>query len=495
MRERSRPRWLPTAVGIAAYVAFVVLRVWQFHGRGVGVWPDTTGYRQTARSGWFSADLWAGRRAPGLPLVLKVTGQHLNAVIDLQFTASVLAWMAAAWVVGRTLRPGWPRWLGSGLVLGFALTGPVTLWDRQVLTESWSLTFLAATFAASFWFTQRRTWLRAVLVVASALAWVAFRDGHAVTIGLAGFAVVLGVAIAALRRRTVDSRVLALGIALVLVALTARAGAEHGDRNLLPISNVYAVRVLPFPDRLDWFADHGMPQRARLDALVRSAHLANEPGALVVPAVANRGRDPLLAPYHQWLRDHGESTLLRYAITHPGYAFTEPFERPERGFNSFGGWSGYVPHHREVPLVDRLLFPPWPVVLVLFVVACVIAVLRRLTTWEWWLAFGWTGLGLVGLAAAWHADGQELSRHVLVPDVQIRLGVIVALALAVNALVSSPSTAPTPSPRPGSGRRRRDGPSTSPGAAVGPRTSEPPAPADIAAARGGGPGRGSPGTP
>ena len=31
MRERSRPPWLPTAAGIAAYVAFVVLRVLRLH--------------------------------------------------------------------------------------------------------------------------------------------------------------------------------------------------------------------------------------------------------------------------------------------------------------------------------------------------------------------------------------------------------------------------------------------------------------------------------
>ena len=437
MRARTGPKWLPTAAGTAAYLVFVALRLWQFHGRRVGVWPDTFGYRQAARAGWSSSALWAGRRAPGLPIVLKLAGQHLQVVIDAQFVASVLAWMAAAWVIGRSLRAGWPRWLGSGLVLGFALTGPVTLWDRQVLTESLSLTLLASTFAASFWFVQRRTWPRAVLVVASAVVWAALRDGHAVPIALAGFVVVAGIVVAAATRHAVDMRVVAIGVALVLVALLARAGADHGHRNLLPISNVYAVRVLPFPDRLDWFADHGMPQRARLEALVRSARLANEPGALIVPAVANDRRDPLLTPYYRWLQDHGESTLVRYAVTHPGYAFTEPFERPERGFNSFGGWSGYVPHHREVPLVDRLLFPPWPVVLVLFVVACVVATFRRLRTWDWWLAFGWAGLGLVALGAAWHADGQELSRHVLVPDVQIRLAVWVALALALNALAAS----------------------------------------------------------
>jgi hypothetical protein len=495
MHARTMPRRWPTAAGVTAYAAFVVLRVWQFHGRGVGVWPDTTGYQETARAGWLSSELWAGRRAPGLPIVLKLTGQHLHTAIDLQFVGSVLAWMAVAWVVGRSLRAGWPRWLGSGLVLGFALTGPVTLWDRQVLTESWSLTLLATTFAASFWFAQRRTWPRALVLVASALAWTAFRDGHAVTIGLAGLVVVVGVAIAGLRRRPVDRRVAAVGVALLLVAIAARAGSEQGDRNLLPISNVYAVRVLPFPDRFDWFADHGMPQRDRLEALVRSAHIADEPGALVVPAVANRGRDPLLAAYYRWLRDHGESTLLRYAVTHPGYVFTEPFERPERGFNSFGGWSGYVPHHREVPLVDRVLFPPWPVALVLFVVACSITIRRRLHSWDWWLAFGWAGLGVVALAAAWHADGQELSRHVLVPDVQIRLAVFVALALAVNSLVSPSPSAPPTSPRPGAARRRRDGPSTGPEADPEPGTSPPTAPADIAAAGATGLDRGSPGTP
>ena len=85
MRARTRPSWLPTAAGITAYAAFAVLRLWQFHGRGVGVWPDTTGYEETAREGWFSSELWAGRRAPGLPIVLKVTGQHLHTAIDLQF--------------------------------------------------------------------------------------------------------------------------------------------------------------------------------------------------------------------------------------------------------------------------------------------------------------------------------------------------------------------------------------------------------------------------
>jgi hypothetical protein len=484
---------LPTAAGITAYLAFVGLRVWQFHGHGVGIWPDSTGYAATAHAGWFSLDLWAGDRAPGLPLAIKLTGQHFDVLIDVQFVASALAWMAVAWVVGQSLRPGWPRWLCSGLVLGFALTGPITLWDRQLLTESLSLTFLAATFAASFWFTQKRTWPRAIVLLATVVAWVAMRDAHGVPIAIAGLVVVSIVVIMARPGSTVDTRVIVIGFALVLIAGVARAGADHSARNLQPISNVYAVRVLPFRDRLDWFADHGMPQRARLEAMARSARLGDAPGARIVSALAGEHSDPLLAPYFGWLRGHGETTLLRYAVTHPGYLFTEPFERPERGFNNAGGWSGYVPGHRRVPLVDRILFPPWPFVLVLFVVACAIAAWRRLRSWEWWLAFGWAALGFVALAAAWHADGQELSRHVLVPDVQIRLATFVALALAVNAIVTDARERPS-TPRPAPGRRRRDAASSAPAMVAAPGIASPPDAADTVGADAADPGRGSPGT-
>src|SRR5215510_2640454 len=102
MRRGWGPKWLPAAAGVVAYAAFVALRLWQFHGRGVVVWPDTTGYQRAARASWFSSELWAGRRAPGLPIVLKLTGQHLHVVIDGQFVASVLAWIATAWVIGRS---------------------------------------------------------------------------------------------------------------------------------------------------------------------------------------------------------------------------------------------------------------------------------------------------------------------------------------------------------------------------------------------------------
>ena len=159
--------------------------------------------------------------------------------------------------------------------------------------------------------------------------------------------------------------------------------------------------------------------------------------------------------------------MLEYAVTHPRYLLFEPFERPERGFNSLGGWAGYAPTHREVPLLDRILFPPWPLVVLELAAAVAVAIMRRLRSIEWWVALGWAAAAVVHLGAAWHSDAQELERHALIPDVQFRIATIVAIALAANAL----SGAPRATASPGRGSRRRDDSNTESTRFPGPDTS------------------------
>jgi hypothetical protein len=451
----SARRW-PTAVGVAGfaagYVLFVAVRYWQFDGHGWAFWQDTTGYVATAKLSLTSLDLWAGARAPGFPLLVKLTGHDYDATVGIQFWCSVFAWGFLAFTVGRMVRSGWPRWLGTGLVLAFACTRPVTQWDRQLLSESLSLSFLALALAASLWFAHRRTWPRAIAVIVAAMYWCSLRDPHALVLGVAGVTVLAAVIVSQYRHRAPEVSALVVGVALLLTAGVAQSAADRGGRELLPVSNVYAARILAFPDRLDWFLDHGMPQATRLRQLSRQARAAGRPVAVIVPAIANDARDPTLTRYHEWLVDHGQRLLLEYAITHPRYLVLEPFERPERGFNSLGGWAGYAPNHREVPLLDRILFPPWPFVVLEFVAAVVVATIRRLRSIEWWVALGWAAAAVVHLGAAWHADAQELARHALIPDVQFRIATIVAIALAANAL----SGAPRASASPDRGSRRRD---------------------------------------
>lgn len=447
----SARKW-PTAVGVVGFAVFVAVRYWQFSGHGWIYWPDTDGYVGTSHASLASLDFWAGRRAPGFPLLLKVAGRDFDAVVGIQFWISVLSWGFLAFTVGRLVQAGWPRWLGTGLVLAFACTRPVTQWDRQLLTESPALSVLALALATALWFARRRTWPRAVAVIAVAAYWCSLRDAHSLMLGLAGVAVVAAAVTVHYRRDVFEAAALVVGIALLLAAVLTQSAADRGNRGLLPVSNVYAARVLPYPDRLDWFVDHGMPQAARLRDLARVARVSTDSGPVIVPAVANDDPDRTLARYHRWLADRGQRLLVEYAVTHPGYLFLEPFERPERGFNDLGGWSAYAPEHREVPLLDRILFPPWPFVVLELAAAMAIAVWRRLRTIEWWVTIGWAAAAVVHLGAAWHADAQEITRHALIPDVQFRIATIVAIALAANVL----SGAPVASAARGRGSRRRD---------------------------------------
>ena len=43
----------------------------------------------------------------------------------------------------------------------------------------------------------------------------------------------------------------------------AWVAASHGNRYVYPLRNVFEARVLPYPDRVAWFADRGMPQAER----------------------------------------------------------------------------------------------------------------------------------------------------------------------------------------------------------------------------------------
>ncbi len=466
--------WLGLVAGPAAYVAWALFRWWQSSGTGQGVWQDTQGYLTQAAAPLGSLDFWAGARAPGLPLVMRIAGSDPARVVGIQIGVSIVAWAVLALAAGACVRPGWRRAVASGLVLALACTRPVTQWDRQLLTESLSLSTLAVCTAALLWFARRRdAWSGAALVLA-ATAWLSLRDTHALVVGLTGV-VVLVVAVVAGRRSTRDpvaghrpgaevTVLVVVGVLLVGIAFVGQAAADHGRRGVGPIAGVYATRVLPFADRRDWFADRGMPQARDLRVRARDARDATPAGAAVV--VNAFPGDAELDRYTRWLTDHGTSTLLRYAVTHPGYVVGEPFVRPGRDFNNLGRWANYVAVDHDVAVLGLLVFPPWPWVLAVALLAVAVTVARRrwATTWPvvWWVTVGWGLVGLVHLLAAWHGDAQEVTRHVLLADVQVRLAVLLAVGWAVDALgrpaavsaTGPPATdGPTNGP-PGRGRRR-----------------------------------------
>ena len=120
-----------------------------------------------------------------------------------------------------------------------------------------------------------------------------------------------------------------LAVVALLVVLVGGAGLAvsmstvHGWD---PLRHVLADRIIPYPDRLDWWIDHGMPQGPAL------RRLAEDPGRTDTghrrQSVRRHVTGSSGSTRSGW--KNGARTYIEWLVTHPTYTLFEPFESPER---------------------------------------------------------------------------------------------------------------------------------------------------------------------
>jgi len=422
---------------LVALTAGVAVRWWQLRGRDPLEWNDTADFLSSSREPWFSTELWIGKRSPVTPVILKVLGGDLETYLALQALVAALCWATLAASVWTVVGPRWGRVAAAAAIVAFSLTDPVTMWDQSALSESLAVSVLALVVAAGVQVAARPS-RSTVLALLSALAlWLALRDSPAV-VAVAG-SVVLAAALTGrwswARRRRPDEpgpalatplAALAAG-ALVLGAATL-AASNHGSRHVFPMRNVLQVRVLPYPDRVAWFADHGMPQAGEFVG-PGSRRPFEEPGRAPVTYVPDAARGDGMEEWFDWLESDARGTFARWVLTHPGYVVTEPYEAPERTFNNAGGDRQFYafPDRRKVPLVDGLLAQRSWVVVVVGAVATGWTLGRRRYTPAFVAGAVTAALALPHALVAWHSDGMETARHLVIPALQLHLGVLLVV--------------------------------------------------------------------
>jgi hypothetical protein len=437
---------------LAALAVGAAVRAWQIGGRAALPWNDTADFLAISGEGWASVGLWAGARAPGVPVALKLVGGSGDRYVDLQAAGAVVGWAALCASLATVVAGRWPRVVAVGGVLAFSVTTPVTMWERSILSESPGIAALALVVAAGLQVARGLTWGRVALLASTLVPWLAVRDTHAVVTLVGGAAALAGAVVVALvgrrrRRRSEDTSpsaarrslpVAVLGALSVGLGLLVLAGAAHGERQAFPTRNVFEVRILPYPERVRWFADHGMPQAEEFlgPAARRPYGEAGLPPVVYVP-----DDDPELREWLAWVEGDGRAALVRFALTHPAYLVREPLRVPERSFNNArGDRSFYEPiDHPHVPLVDALLAHRTPVVLLVAGAVGGWAIGRRRATPALVVGVATAALALPHGAVAWHSDGMEAARHLVVPALQLHLGVLLML---LGLLPAAPTATP-----------------------------------------------------
>ncbi len=427
MAERGLSGWLAQVrharedewwVQRSLAVAFSWYIVWQATITPARLWPDTTLYQAQAGLPIWSARFWYGIKPPLTSLLWKLTGGASGFTLA-QSVIFVASWLFLASTFATFFTGLLRRASATVLVLVFASSAPVMIWNRSVLSDSLALSAVAVLMAAVLRYAGGGSTRQAAYVVLAALLNVLVRYSQIVPVALVAL-VVLVVDVS--RRRPDRSRrrgVVLFGL-LLLVALLSSGLAKQSGVTSLEMPSLYATRVFPLPGRVAWFAAHGMPDAPGIDR--QAARTPASPSGKVVIATS-----PVVT---SWLASHGESLYVQWLLTHPLTLLSDPIAHPGWAYYSDGGnvLVYAAPNRTDAPW-SALLYPGWRwcVGEALLGILLGFMLLRRVDRTTWILI----ALGVIGVAtmlAAWDTSGQETDRHMLEGAVMFRMSALMLLA-------------------------------------------------------------------
>jgi hypothetical protein len=362
---------------------------------------DSSIYMAMAGLAPWDPDFYAGRYPWATPLLWKfLPGSHLPALG--QLALSTVAWGVLAVTGARLLAPGRRQLVALISILAFSLVGPVTVWDRMLLSESLSISLFALLLSAWLTLVRHVSWRTVGLVLALTLLWSFTRDSNAYVAAMT--VPLLGVWLMRSSRRRFPAAILAGTCAIFALSV---ASADKSQRHEVSLNNVFNARFVGDPEARSYFVAHGMP--------------------LGGPA------------YRRWLREEGDDLYLRYLVSHPGYAIGAPLGDIVSWLSPTDFRVG--PPRRLLPVpVEELLYPPETFQLWFWLVVAAVGGLvtaGRLGARRIWV------IPLVTVATAigqgmvvWLGDTEDLDRHLVLTAIQIRLGLLLLVLFIADRVLT-----------------------------------------------------------
>jgi hypothetical protein len=426
-RTLRRWRWDSRINFVAPWLIFSFFVLWQGTTTPVLTWQDSLNYESIGSLPLWSSGFWFGGRPPLTPFLWKLTGSP-GAFLIGQSVISSLSWGFLAWTVGGLFPAGWRRTAAFLVVLAFATTTPIEMWNRSVLSESLALSGLALLFAFAIRFARRPSPRRASALVAAAF-WCALARDTEIILPL-----MLGVLIAIFavvhRHHVTFKMLIATACALFLAAGFCIATVIESGRDALNTKDNLYVRVFPYPAIVAWFASHGMPEKEQIDQM---ANATPPPKPGIAKTVFPDLMSPPFARLDTWVNKHGASTYALWVLSHPWDVVLDPLRTPDRTYNDANGNIYYYAAHNKVTSgLTPPLWPPWYWLIGFMAVTIAIinerdSPLDRVTQVVIVLGL----IGIPAMLAAWNGDGQEVTRHTIEGLAQIRLGVLISFLYVV----------------------------------------------------------------
>lgn len=402
---------------------------------------DTESLISSAASADSLETYFTGRRLPTMNLLYKLVNEEcdltvstphfgeevgriiqpcFDKVVLIQNIVSIFSWALLAWVVSRKLKIFPVKVFAVLAILAFGFSPHIAEWDGILSSESPSLSLFAIMLALLidlvFRIVEKKTTssrinLHILLWMIAFVLWALVRDVH-IYAALITVALVLPLFLFPYIRN-IKGIVIAVIILMGLVVVVNHTSkiSPRWQPSLMHVLDYY---VFPYPSRVDYFVQQGMPEDLNGEA------------------------------YVEWFDNDGVKTYGLFLLSHPGFIvttvlntadyfrsdFIQPYFEVQESLN-----------RTAIMVISEVLHPEtnfvYAVCLFLFLVLCAVAFYRRdpvMIAWTWlatWLFL----YSAASLFISYFGDIDGTRRHIFPSVEQFRLFLWIFLAVFADYVI------------------------------------------------------------
>jgi hypothetical protein len=330
--------------------------------------------------------------------------------------------MAAFVVRSRILKP-----LAFLMILGFSLDQNIIMWDPLILSDSLALSLLALFLSFSLWLLMEWKWYKVILLASAAMLLAFVRDTYAYWLLL--IAICLLVLLFFTHQR---KRVLLVSGIFISLFLASNALASAGYHWYTPFLMTMGLRILPNPAYATYFEERGMPVNDSLMERSGKPMQADDAAMLY---------DPRLDEFRRWVKSHGRREYVRFLWFYKAETLQAPLKDLDILFNPYlypYTGTGYRPILTNARL-NEILYPSRFGVFTFFL-ANLFAAALVIPSFQYRQMLWIVPLVLIlssypQAVLIWNADANDIARHSLYHNVELRLGLWLLVFFVMDFLL------------------------------------------------------------
>ena len=396
---------------------------------------ETDSYISASHASIFSWKIFAGQRLFTTNLIYKMANDSANCLITsygkpgigeeveravqpcfdkialLQNFLSMFGWCFLAWILARWLKDPFVKIVGATSVMLFGFTPQIAEWDSVLSPESLSLSMFAVLLglmlevvfraaAADEPFRSAADKILLTVLTIWYLLWVFVRDVHLYAIPIT---ILMLIPLFFIKKfKTARPLYFVTAILAIFFVVGYLSARDSLRATRFPLMNSLDAYILPYPSRVEFFRQYGMPEKE----------------------APNYKDAPI---YQAWADENAPKAYAMFLLTHPGFVVTTLWSNLDMLNGEYTQpyfVTDQIKNREFLLAVGEMVNPQTGFVYLITLAILLIYFFHaiqfrtpRLSAWAW-LAFLVYGIAAATLFISYFGDTAGLRRHIM-PSVEM----------------------------------------------------------------------------